>query len=68
MASTLHQFQCPTCGQVTSAERLGELPYRPFCSRRCKLIDLGRWLDGTYRVSDPALPGADDDASDETAN
>ena len=24
-----------------------ELPYFPFCSQKCKLIDLGRWLDGT---------------------
>lgn len=28
--------------------------YRPFCSRRCKLIDLGDWLDETHRISDPS--------------
>jgi endogenous inhibitor of DNA gyrase (YacG/DUF329 family) len=45
----------------------------PFCSERCKLIDLGRWLDGKYQIavveddvdeSDPAAPAprlADDD-------
>ena len=24
--------------------------WRPFCSERCKLLDLGRWVDGNYRV------------------
>jgi endogenous inhibitor of DNA gyrase (YacG/DUF329 family) len=33
-----------------------EAPYRPFCSERCKLVDLGRWLDGTYNISDPLTP------------
>ncbi|MES1954631.1 hypothetical protein SAHY_08611 [Salinisphaera hydrothermalis EPR70] len=27
--------------------------YRPFCSRRCKLIDLGDWLDESNRIPDP---------------
>lgn len=31
-------------------------PHYPFCSERCKLIDLGRWLDGKYQV-----PVVDDD-------
>jgi len=26
-------------------------PHRPFCSERCKLIDLGNWVTGVYRVS-----------------
>jgi endogenous inhibitor of DNA gyrase (YacG/DUF329 family) len=25
-------------------------PYRPFCSERCKLIDLGQWAAGAYRI------------------
>ena len=29
-------------------------PFRPFCSERCKLIDLDNWLAGRYRVSTPA--------------
>jgi len=28
--------------------------YRPFCSRRCADIDLGRWLGGTYAIPGPA--------------
>jgi endogenous inhibitor of DNA gyrase (YacG/DUF329 family) len=40
---------CPTC-----RERPGAAPWRPFCSERCKLIDLGRWLSEDYRM--PAEP------------
>lgn len=47
---------CPICGEVLQVGRREEAPYRPFCSQRCKLVDLGRWLDGTYRVSEPLSP------------
>mgnify|MGYP002365862709 CR=1 FL=1 len=34
-------------------------PYRPFCSKRCKLLDLSRWLNEEYRVAgEPAGDGA----------
>ena len=33
-----------------------DAPFRPFCIERCKLVDLGRWLDGTYAVSEPLAP------------
>jgi endogenous inhibitor of DNA gyrase (YacG/DUF329 family) len=36
--------------------RKEDAPCRPFCCERCKLVDLGRWLDGTYKVSEPATP------------
>jgi endogenous inhibitor of DNA gyrase (YacG/DUF329 family) len=39
--------KCPTCGKPRSED------YRPFCSKRCADIDLGRWLEGRY-----AVPGA----------
>jgi uncharacterized protein len=35
---------CPICQKPTAAE------YRPFCSRRCADIDLGRWLTESYRI------------------
>lgn len=38
---------CPYCGKPAQFE--GN-PYRPFCSERCKLIDLGNWASGSYRV------------------
>ena len=48
---------CPTCKKDFFVEQKEEAPFRPFCSKRCKLVDLGRWLDGTYSVTEP-LPGA----------
>ena len=30
--------------------------YGPFCSRRCKLIDLGKWLGGEHAISEPLRP------------
>ena len=44
---------CPTCKKSLPDTVSGEdLPpkYFPFCCERCKLIDLGRWLDGKYQV------------------
>lgn len=46
-------YDCPTCRTVIKVEQRDLAPHRPFCSRRCKLIDLGKWLDGTYRTSEP---------------
>lgn len=51
-------FECPTCGKLFTTERNEDAPYRPFCSQRCRLIDLGRWLDGEYCISDPLVPPA----------
>jgi endogenous inhibitor of DNA gyrase (YacG/DUF329 family) len=41
---------CPICRQAMEAPALSDLPYLPFCSRRCKTIDLGRWLNESYRI------------------
>jgi endogenous inhibitor of DNA gyrase (YacG/DUF329 family) len=30
--------------------------WKPFCSERCRLVDLGCWFDGAYRVSEPLRP------------
>ena len=50
---------CPTCGEPAAppAEKGGRSP-RPFCSRRCADIDLGRWFQGRYAI--PTVEGADD--------
>jgi endogenous inhibitor of DNA gyrase (YacG/DUF329 family) len=44
-----------------------EAPWAPFCSQRCKDVDLGRWLNGDYRIPDdrPELPADDAESSDE---
>ena len=44
----LRKVHCPQCNAaiVWSTDN----PYRPFCSERCKLIDLGQWATGAYRI------------------
>jgi endogenous inhibitor of DNA gyrase (YacG/DUF329 family) len=39
---------CPHCGKEHQWDTSN--PYRPFCSERCKLIDLGKWANEEYRV------------------
>lgn len=39
---------CPTCGKEVAWR--AENVWRPFCSERCKLIDLGAWASEAYRV------------------
>jgi uncharacterized protein len=34
--------------------------WRPFCSERCKLLDLAQWADGSYRVAGERVPEAED--------
>lgn len=44
-------LRCPTCRTLVTKE--GE--YFPFCSDRCRVIDLGKWASGGYRISSPIL-------------
>jgi len=46
-------FVCPICRHVLTVKHRKNAPFRPFCSERCKAVDLGKWLDGTYRISEP---------------
>ncbi len=45
--------KCPSCGRENdfNADPLG-----PFCSSRCKMIDLGKWFGEEYRISEPLRP------------
>jgi len=49
------QVPCPRCGRPTlfSAEN----KWRPFCSERCRTIDLGQWASEKYRVAADDKPG-----------
>lgn len=47
------QRRCPICGKTEEED------YRPFCSKRCKQIDLGRWLGGYYRLPGQEVPSSD---------
>ncbi|MCP4284286.1 MAG: DNA gyrase inhibitor YacG [Gammaproteobacteria bacterium] len=47
--------KCPTCKNSFRWDQ--ESPWRPFCSERCRLIDLGEWLDEGHRIKgDPEQP------------
>ncbi len=49
--------RCPICRKPTAPD------FRPFCSARCKTLDLGRWLGGTYRVPTDEEPEEGDPAA-----
>lgn len=50
---------CPTC--AASVEWTQEQRWRPFCSERCQLIDLGGWIDGRNRIpGDETTPAPTD--------
>jgi len=46
---------CPICNSKLPALGSEAARYRPFCSARCKLLDLSKWLGEEYRVPGPAL-------------
>ncbi|MES2539743.1 MAG: DNA gyrase inhibitor YacG [Pseudomonadota bacterium] len=53
-------MSCPICGKPTAAD------YRPFCSRRCADVDLGRWLNESYRIPAETEDEAEDASPEET--
>ena len=56
MSERAPERKCATCGKPQDAR------FRPFCSRRCADIDLGRWLKGSYFI-----PGKDTDETEGAA-
>lgn len=52
-------LRCPTCRKIVLAS---DLAY-PFCSERCRLIDLGKWASGAYVVSAPLNDPETDDTT-----
>jgi endogenous inhibitor of DNA gyrase (YacG/DUF329 family) len=56
--------KCPTCHSETAWENN---PHRPFCSKRCQLIDLGAWTTEKYRIpAEEIEPEHDDEDDDDT--
>jgi uncharacterized protein len=55
------RIKCPTCGREVTWE---SAPYRPFCSERCRLIDLGGWLSEQRSIPGEASPAQDEETSD----
>lgn len=59
----LRSLRCPHCGKPANAT--ADNAFRPFCSERCKLIDLGAWLGEAHRISLATPPDDALDPSDE---
>lgn len=59
----MRKVRCPQCGKVI--EYSLENPYRPFCTERCKMIDLGEWADEKFKIPtknlDQETPTEDED-------
>ncbi|EKD9546434.1 DNA gyrase inhibitor YacG [Salmonella enterica] len=54
---------CPTCGKPVIWEEIS--PFRPFCSKRCQLIDLGEWAAEEKRIASSCDQSDSDDWSEE---
>jgi uncharacterized protein len=52
------RLRCPTCQRAIQWS--DQFPYRPFCSDRCRLIDLGAWLSEKHAIPDDAPEAADE--------
>ena len=46
------RFHCPICRKPTDSDSNAEFP---FCSERCKLLDLGAWASEKYGISEPVI-------------
>ncbi|MFC1792405.1 DNA gyrase inhibitor YacG [Planctomycetota bacterium] len=60
---------CPICHKIVKAaskEKSEEAKFFPFCSRRCKFIDLGAWLDNEYKIVSGSQSLGSDGPSDST--
>ena len=44
------RVRCPVCDRWMQGAGTAEWPYFPFCSERCRLVDLGRWLGEAYTI------------------
>jgi endogenous inhibitor of DNA gyrase (YacG/DUF329 family) len=54
------RITCPICKTVLE-NAPDDFPPRPFCSPRCKLVDLGNWLNDSYRIPTSERPEDTDD-------
>ncbi|MBL6078135.1 DNA gyrase inhibitor YacG [Belnapia sp. T18] len=52
--------RCAVCGKPVEPPA----PHRPFCSARCRQVDLGRWLAGDYVIPGEDLDRQEDDTED----
>lgn len=56
-------INCPTCQKKQSWDT--QNPFRPFCSERCKLIDLGEWADEQHRIPGEPVKSSSDNHNED---
>jgi uncharacterized protein len=55
MAKPIRSLRCPVCRKSVKKQE----PDFPFCSERCRMIDLGKWASGAYVISSPVTDISD---------
>ena len=63
----MSKVRCPICDAAMPGSHQ-DYPDYPFCTRRCRMIDLGRWLGEDYRVAGPSATDDDRSSSGERGN
>jgi endogenous inhibitor of DNA gyrase (YacG/DUF329 family) len=58
------RVKCPTCRREID---WANSPFRPFCSERCRLIDLGAWLSEKHAIPGETVPGDSETSDDENS-
>jgi endogenous inhibitor of DNA gyrase (YacG/DUF329 family) len=46
------KWKCPICGKPVDSETSADFP---FCSERCRMMDLGNWASEKYKISEPVI-------------
>ncbi len=59
----MNPLYCPQCKKKRAHKQS-----MPFCSERCRLLDLGAWFDASYCISEPAVDAEDDDLTHHSLN
>jgi endogenous inhibitor of DNA gyrase (YacG/DUF329 family) len=59
--------RCPVYNRALTADAAAS-PHRPFCSLRCRQVDLVRWTEGKYAIAEPFAPNSDEADADDSAD
>jgi len=59
------RIDCRYCGKELEYKSIRDLPHFPFCSERCKLIDLGLWIEEKHRIEEPLTPEKEEELGGE---
>jgi len=65
------KHRCPACQKtfkVSPQEQSKEAEFFPFCSQRCKLVDLGAWLDAEYKIISESQSQQSDEPAEASAD